>query len=692
MSHWRLIIPLYLFVCVPMTCIAERGQTAPSTASTAEGMRQPLAKGLPPLALLDEQKPWTGRMELRDGMMLKDGKPFFPIGFVFWGGQRALAQARAMGANAMHFEVGWNVSQGPGAIAAGQFASTLDTLRQCSRWGMASFLLLSGHYTPAWFAQKYPSSAAQPLGSDGKITGAWFHYSIHYPPFCKAIADFWRSAAVVLAKEPGVTALAMWNEPAYGGIWNRPNQFADYSQWSVEDYRQWLRDKYKSLQTLRKAHGMAYASFDAVRPPRSPQEMTRSAWLDWMTFGQQTFAAFFAWERGILHAAAPHIPLSIKKIVSPWNSAAAASGINWGLLGASEDIFGLDVYIDSPFFARDVLEGARSYAQGKPVVVYETNVLAGTPHTPQQLRMQLWSQVVGGARGMFIFAMSDDAQYGLLSDKAVNPALRPVYTRFIRDIADHQRELAAPTVPARIAVIYSTTAALQYPGDGVPRHVLGALDLLLKSDYQPDILPQERCTAEGLGAYQAVVVPSYCILKPAELEALRRWVHGGGKVIAFSRSLAMDPYLQPVDPPDWLGAAAQRQGSGEGGDKLAVRSSMGGRVAYCAFESLYSDARRGVIEQVLREQMGLEQRIRLLHEGRMETGIMASLRQDYQDPHRRYLLVMNTLARPCALELQLEPPWRVVGESLLHLPVHGEGNKATFEMPARQVGLFDLMN
>ena len=52
---------------------------------------------------------------------------------------------------------------------------------------------------------------------------------------------------------------------------------------------------------------------------------------------------------------------------------AAASGHNWHLMGSSESIFGLDNYINSDLGTRNIFDAARSYANGKPVVVYETN-------------------------------------------------------------------------------------------------------------------------------------------------------------------------------------------------------------------------------------------------------------------------------------------------------------------------------
>jgi len=518
-------IPLVMVACaIALQTVAANVNAADGPPAGA-GPRKPLAEGLPPLANpAAVKRPWHSKLELRDGMMLRDGAPFFPIGYVFGQSDDELAESVAMGCNALHYDIGWNVSPGPGPVPEKQFAAFRQDIRNAAQWGLVVFPLMTAHYVPAWFEKKYPRNDYIPLGSDGKPSGSWSPYSLSFQPMRDAMADFWKSAAPLLAAEPNVMAIELWNEPCYGGTWDSPDQFADYRPWTIENYRRALKEKYGSIEALKKAHGQAYASFDAVTPPRLADELGRAAWLDWMRFDQKTFADFFAWERQVVLSAAPNARLANKKQANLFDRSAASSATNWVMMSDSEDIFGLDIYV-GPLGNRTWLEAARSYASGKPVVIFETNAMPpnAAPRTPERVRLSLWTPILGGTRGMFIFALLHDREHGLLSDAAVSAQVRPEYVKFTQSVGRLQRELASPVVPARIAVLYSTTAALQNPGDLVGRSTAAAFDMIKDSHYQVDFLPEERCNDAGLSRYRLLVLPSNCILGP---EGSRPWTDG----------------------------------------------------------------------------------------------------------------------------------------------------------------------
>ncbi len=216
-------------------------------------------------------------------MMFKDDKPFFPIGLIRgFGSDSTLAQVKAIGCNATDMDVGWYVTAGPGPVGEERFSGWQHRVRQAAEWDMVAFPVLVGHYVPGWFRQQHPSKENWPLGSDGEMSGHWMAYSLHYRPFKEQIVHFWRAAARVIAQEPNVMSVQFWNEPSYGGAWNLPKQYADYQPYAIDDYRQHLKEKYSSLDALTEAHQAEYASFDAVQPPRAPDQMNRVAWLDYI--------------------------------------------------------------------------------------------------------------------------------------------------------------------------------------------------------------------------------------------------------------------------------------------------------------------------------------------------------------------------------------------------------------------------
>ena len=728
---------------------------AADPAKAMAGFRQPLAEGLPPLAdPARARKAWTSRLEVKDGMMFKDGRPFLAMGFVGGADPKGLAQARAMGCTAVSIDLGWWAAPAPGPVPEESFDSVIRTLRRIGEWDMASFVLLVGHYVPGWFRAAHEGMLC-PLGSDGEQTGHWMPYSLHYEPFREAIVPFWQGAARELVKVPSLMAINFWNEPCYGGAWAWPTQFGDYQPFAINDYREHLRKAYGTVAALRAAHRQEYESFEGVDPPKAPEEQTRQAWLDWMEYGQQYFADFFRWEGEVIRAAAPAVRLANKKQTNPWDNSTASSGTNWHLLAQSEDIFGLNIYWASPVGIRDIIEAAGCYADGRPVICFETNCMPPRGMvSPDTARVQLWAYMLAGIDGIFIYAFNEDGTgHGLVpADRddpknEVRPETRPEYVRFFRSVAAHQRELASPHEAARVAVIYSTTGALQYTHNRIPRYMTGAYDLFRHSHFQADVLPEERCTAKEMRKYELIVLPSYCILKAPGIAALNEYARSGGRILAFGKSLAVDEFLEPVDPPAVLGVETRKppiagntsqpivkldptlQPYVEGepnvtgvelisqldeaamkwiqGEELksavsgkvmalnkdgypAVTVAPGGQIVYCAFDSDYSAPVRGVVEGIAREVFGITQQARLLRDGTVEPNVMISLRRDYADSNRRYLMAINLLHKPRRLAVDLAPGWTVVREHFHDLEADIVDGMSEVRLAPREVYLWTL--
>ena len=123
----------------------------------------------------------------------------------------------------------------------------------------------------------------------------------------------------------------------------------------------------------------------------------------------------------------------------------------------------------------------------------------------------------------------------------------------------------------------------------------------------------------------------------------------------------------------------------------AIIIAPGDKVVYCAFDSRYSPELRGLVEGITREFLVIKQKARITRDEMDEPGLMTRLRQDYQDPHRRYLLVMNTQHRPRTLKIELEPGWQVEREDFHGLKGDTEDGVAAVRLAPREVFLFELV-
>jgi beta-galactosidase len=540
-----------------------------------------------------------------------------------------------------------------------------------------------------------------------------------------------------------------WNEPCYGGTWNQGSQYADYSKWGLADWRKELQGKYPDIQQLNQAFGTTFENWEAVQPPHQPDQFGRKYWLAWMEYGQRYFAGFFNSERELIKGVAPNLMLANKKQTNLWDQSTASSGTNWKLLGESEDVFGMDMYTGSPFLSRTIIDGACSYAEGKPVMLFEVNTVPANAaaRTPDVIRTVLWAPLAGGVRGMFIWGLVNDPESGLLNDQAVSPEARAEYARLIHNISIHQREFASPRLQGKIGVLYSTTGALQYGKDTIPNYAMGAFDLFRNSHFQVDFIPEEDLNDTKLSEYRLVVLPSYCILRDAGKEAVGKYLHNGGRILCFADALTMDENLVPTPLPDWLGINAPKPAIGDHsnqrigktdekltayledevqisgvelisamdnpqqnlipgaqikakttGDVLAYNSDSypaivatnDDRVVYCAFHSAYSSSLRGLMEGIARNVFGLRQEVRLVgvQSQFTDSSLITGVRSDYKDPQYRYLLVINTQFRPRTIKFELEESWRVEKE-LLH-PEKNVPALDTYEFAPREVYLFTL--
>lgn len=705
-----------------------------------------LAPGLPSQAT--QLFPVTTPVKLVNGSFEQDGKGFFPIGFVFGDGEKELRQAAAIGCNAIHLEFAWNRAEK--IFSEEKYHDRFDAVQRAGDAGLVVFPLLGCHYVPAWFDREHPRAENQPLGSDGKPTGSWTPYSLNDPLYREALRPFWQGIAARISTMPCVAALNLWNEPSYGGTWNKGRQFADYSVHGLTAFRNSLKGRYGTIDELNKAYGNAFNTWDDVVPPKSIDEGHPRAWLEWMEFGQERFADFFQREREAIREVAPNLLLANKKQINPWDESAASSGTNWEKLGGSEDLFGINLYSGSINWSRNLLAAACSYANGKPVVIFEINIMPPekTARTPDLVRCQLWAPVVGGARGMFIFAMIANTEHGFLNDNAITAEARQAYVQFIQNIRTHQDALSRPPVIGKIGIVYSTTAALMQPTSSMPRYVNGAAELFRNSHFQTEIIPQELCTAKYLGRFDLVVLPTGTILKDQQLSGLQKYSEGGGRILAFANALDTNEYLEKKDAPAFLGIGSRQVAVGERlqqkigkveneltpyvdaeipvtGAELVVslqnerqekmmpgmklQTKQKGRVlaynsdsypviletapsqtVYCAFESTASDGLRALIEGITREVFHLKQEVRIVKssDGTVDPAILTGLREEKVHDGKRYLLALNSAYRPKKIVLEANGEWEVSRE-LLHSK--DAAITSSVQMEPREMYLFELV-
>ena len=605
-------------------------------------------------------------LKIENRTITRDGKPFFPLGLVFGITGEELEQAKAVGMNSVHMEYSMLdlFPNGPELSQEG-----VERIRRyhanAREHDMVLFPLLTGHYIPGWLGAK---AGPAPTTVSGERVGLWFPHSMYNPEYRKALENFWKSAMEAVGDDDRIGAFVLWNEPGYG---------LDATEYAVAAFRQAMRGKYGDIAAFNAACRTDFADFDAIVPPRN-QEENRNFFYEWFTYNQQAQADFFQREADFIKSVAPNVRVTNKHPIQSLSGDTHYCN-DIVLQSAYQDLFGCDFYGGSIPYFRNVMELARSLNRQGPVISYETHAQKSMPQlVPGMAVLELFAQVIGGCRGMFLFCAGDENEvFGLFNRKATPEPVFQEMVRFFKLVNGNQAVFAAPRRPAKIAVLLANPSVVHYGGasdptsrDDYAKRVNQVYDLIRNQHFAVDFI-SDRQFAEKLGQYELLVIPSRSILSNDNLARLGEFHRNGGKILAFGGSLARNEAFEEIAPPAFLGISERKPSPWNRGamrltevsrelvpffrtelivqnpeivnpvpletlipgytaktDTGAVKwlaanqdayasivQSSDGRVVYCAFDSLYSEGLSALIGGIVAQTLGMEQEISAVRVG-----------------------------------------------------------------------------
>ena len=291
----------------------------------------------------------------------------------------------------------------PGEYDFGWLDRILDLLREN---GVMANLATATASPPPWLARLHPESL--PVTKDGVVLypGARQHYCPSSAAYKQRAADLVRRIADRYKEHP---ALAMWHVNNEYGC----HVSECYCDASAGHFREWLKDRYGTLDSLNEAWGTAfwsqqYSGWDEILPPRSaPTFANPTQQLDFRRFSSDALLELYEMEKGILRAATPDVPVTTNfmgffKPVDYWK---------WAPL---EDVVSDDSYPDPSdpeahvraAMQRDLM---RSLGGGDPWVLMEQASFRvnwrrrNAPKKPGQMRLWSLQSVARGADGIMFF-------------------------------------------------------------------------------------------------------------------------------------------------------------------------------------------------------------------------------------------------------------------------------------------------
>lgn len=395
---------------------------------------------------------------------------------------------------------------------------------------------------PAWLVRSYPDSL--PVTDSGTTLwhGSRRHYCPHSLAYRKHAAEITTKLAERYASHP---ALKMWhvdNEYASGIT----ECFCDAS---AAAFREWLKQKYNSLDKLNEAWGTAfwsqhYSDWEEIQPPRkAPAAINPSHQLDWARFNSDSWLVCFDEQKAILNQFSPNIPVTTNfmgfhKPADYWKHA------------SHEDIVSNDNYPDTfdpewMIQAGMICDLMRSLGDRHPWILMEqspthVNWRQRNPtKRPGMMRLCSYQAIARGADGVMFFQWraskvgAEKHHSGMLPHGGID-------TRVWREVKALGNELPklnsilTSQVKADVAIVLDWENWWALELDSKPSNDLKLFPQLY-AYYKPlfdcNITVDFAHPESDLSRYRLVIAPNLYMVNDNTINNINRYVENGGNLV-----------------------------------------------------------------------------------------------------------------------------------------------------------------
>lgn len=328
----------------------------------------------------------------------------------------------------------------------------------------------------------------------------------------------------------------------------------DFSDYSLAAMREWLRERYASLDALNEQWGTRFARWNLVIPDTTDEAMRRSdgnysSWADHKEWMDESFARALKMGKDAVHSVDPAAFVGIAGAQMPgWG------GYDYWKLTRALNFF-------EPYNIGNNIEMIRSFSPETPVVT--TSFARG----PQE-KHRVWYEFLHGGRGLILW--DDKFEYADREKGTVGPRgdeTRPYYQELRRGLGSQliqSRRLHDPVAIHYSQSSFRTAWMLQHQPKGskwVDRNAsterMDSDFLRLRESYcrlVEDLGLQYRFVAYGQleegellrGGYKVLMLPNSLSLSAREAEAIREFVAQGGTVITDAMPGTFDEHSRKL--------------------------------------------------------------------------------------------------------------------------------------------------
>jgi len=485
-----------------------------------------------------------------------------------WGAD--LDQIRADGFNTVKTWIDWQT----GEPSRGQY--NFDNLNLLMRLaherGLRVIVQVYLDSAPSWIGRLYPEGRF--VDSSGAVITSQSApgYCIDDPGVQKEAVAFLEALARDANRFPALYGWDVWSEPHLVNWADFPflrNAEFGFNPYTQARFRSWLKNKYGALAALNAAWYRTYTSWDQVEAPRFPTILSYTDYIDWRMFIDDKLAGDLALRvRAIRSVDKTHPVTSHSDAPSLFTSPTDGYGEPDDFkMSANADFYGTSMYpMHSESihpWSNDVLDTALDFSRSAGHSFHKgfwigelqagqgaTGMRIAAPVTTADETFWIWEAVAHGAREFAVYSwypMSSGFEsngYGLINLDGTLTKRARAAGEAAKSISRHASSLLNATpAPAGIAILYNrlacmvggSQASLSKLGNAPIDSAVGLHSAFADQQIPVDFVSTEEVASGNLGQYKILFVPFPVMLSHNVADGIRRYVQGGGVVVAEAR-------------------------------------------------------------------------------------------------------------------------------------------------------------
>ena len=438
--------------------------------------------------------------------------------------------------------------------------------------------------SPYWLERKYPEARyTDAKGMNIILGGNSNTQSGGHPGLCldndvikKAAKNYLTNLAKMTREHISLIGYDCWNEPYLeparcNNFWpDGSDRLFCYCQTSINKFRKWLEEKYKTVDNLNKAWIRKFNTWEDVFPP--VRHGTYADWIDWRRFWMFNLGEIMKFRYETLKKVdTKHFIMSHAGSVAPLESESVSIGAvnNW-FLAEQVEKWGCSAFPKwfnySPGIYAGRLDLTRSAAKEKDFWISElqgghgkyTGIKQSPQVRPQDIRLWNWLGIAYGAKAIMYWCYlievtsMESGGYGLIKRNGDITPRADEASKMCELLQQYEPIYKTYLPEPEVAILYDTdNSILAYAMDGnedvINYSYTGYYNAIWESDlYARFVTPAQLNELKQ----KILIVPMYLILTEVTAKNIKNFVESGGTLITETHFGAYDKngMLQSVIP------------------------------------------------------------------------------------------------------------------------------------------------